>query len=302
MDFKQIEAFAAVVRNRSFSRAAHDMFLSQPTVSSHVSTLEKELHMKLIDRTYKEAIPTAEGRVLYNYALTLLNTRDQAILSLQNFALNMNGNVKICTSSMPGKCIVPQLIAEFGKEYEEVTFNLQQKDSRGVLNSLMRHECEIGFVGEKGKDDFIYQPIAKDRMVLITPRDNRHDKMAAFGVILSDLAGERLIMREEGSGTRGTFEEKLESKGVGLDSIKVVAYISDPEAIIRAVSSGLGSAVISESAVERDSTEAEYNVIDITDYKEERTIYMVSDGKITLSPTAEAFRYFVQMKGEENVG
>lgn len=302
MEFKQIEAFVAVVRNSSFSRAAQEMYLSQPTVSCHVSALEKELNLKLIDRTYKEAIPTAEGKVLYNYALTLLNTRDQAVLSLQNFALNMNGNVKICTSSMPGKCIVPQLLAEFGKEYEKVTFTLQQKDSRGVLESLTRHECEIGFVGEKGKENFIYQPIAKDRMVFITPKYEKYNRMVNIGVCLSDLVGERLIMREEGSGTRVKFEETLERKGVPFSAVKVVAYISDTEAIIKAVSKGLGCAVVSESAIENTKAGTEYNVIDIIDYKDERTIFMVHDGKITLSPTAEAFRYFVQMKGEENVG
>ena len=113
MDFKQIEAFVNVIKYKGFSKAAEATFLTQPTISAHINSLEKELRLQLIDRTKKEAIPTAEGKLFYNYAMTMLNTREQAIYSLQNFSINIKGTIEILSSSIPGEYIVPCLVAEF---------------------------------------------------------------------------------------------------------------------------------------------------------------------------------------------
>ena len=78
MEFKQLEAFVNVVRYKSFSKAADASFLTQPTVSTHIKSLEKELGVTLIDRMGKESLPTSEGRELYRYAVNMLNTRQQA--------------------------------------------------------------------------------------------------------------------------------------------------------------------------------------------------------------------------------
>ena len=198
MDFKQIEAFVAVVRNGSFSKAAEEMFLSQPTVSSHVSTLEKELNLQLIDRTQRSAIPTAEGQRLYSYAVTLLNTRDQALHAVQNYALQINGIVRICASSVPGKVLVPKLMVQFRQKYEDVTFLYTQMDSQSVMDSILKHEYEVGFVGTKKNNGLIYEPIMKDRMVLITPQQEKYKAALESGMSLKDLQSERMILREPG--------------------------------------------------------------------------------------------------------
>lgn len=143
MDFKQIEAFVNVIKYKSFSRAAEASFLTQPTISVHINALEKELNLQLIDRTRKEALLTSEGRVFYNYAVSMLNMRSQAILAVQNFSLNMNGTVEIQTSSIPGEYIVPELISEFKKEYPEVRFVLHQSDSGQASGNIRANKGEI---------------------------------------------------------------------------------------------------------------------------------------------------------------
>ena len=297
MDFKQIEAFVAVVRNRSFSKAAEEMFLSQPTISSHINTLEKELNMQLIDRTRRQAIPTPEGQRLYSYAVTLLNTRDQALYSLQNYALNISGVVRICASSVPGKVLVPKLMAKFRQKYEDVRFVYTQMDSQSVMDGILRHEYEIGFVGTKKNNGLIYEPIMKDRMVLITPQEKKYEAAVRTGMSLKDLKGERMILRESGSGTRIAFEEALNKKGISIEELDVSAYINDTGTIIHMVESGLGVAVVSEAALEKNNPVNKYYVVELNDYHQERTIYMVNDGRITLSPTAETFRFFAETKG-----
>ena len=129
MDFKQIEAFVNVVKYKSFSKAADASFLTQPTISTHVATLEKELGTKLIDRRGKEALPTKQGQILYKYAINLLNTRGKAVFALESYANEIGGVLELQASSIPGEYIVPELMAKFKEKYPLVKFYLEQSDS-----------------------------------------------------------------------------------------------------------------------------------------------------------------------------
>jgi len=94
MDFKQIEAFVSVVENKSFSKAADVCFLTQPTISARISTLEKELGVRLIDRTGREAFLTDYGKVFYKYAAEMLDTRNRATDSIHDLSKEIKGIIE----------------------------------------------------------------------------------------------------------------------------------------------------------------------------------------------------------------
>ena len=223
MDFKQIEAFVNVVKYKGFSKAAAATFLTQPTISSHINALENELNLHLIDRNRKESLLTSEGRVFYNYALSMLNMRSQAIFAVQNYALNINGVVEIQTSSVPGEYIVLDIIAAFKREYPDVRFELEQSDSSRVMENILNHKGEIGFTGVKMNNGLVYHPIMRDRAVLITPDNDKFRDMKGKAISLKTLVGEPFVLREWGSGTRDSFEKELTDKGISLADIDVVA-------------------------------------------------------------------------------
>lgn len=296
MDFKQIEAFVNVIKYKGFSKAAEATFLTQPTISAHINSLEKELRLQLIDRTKKEAIPTAEGKLFYNYALTMLNTREQAIYSLRNFSLNINGTIEIQSSSIPGEYIVPGLIAEFKAEYEKVKFRLEQSDSSLAADNIRSHKGEIGFTGHKANDGLTYKLLMKDNAVLITPRNERFMKRKGDRLMLREFINEPFILREKGSATRRALESELESKNVAGSAINVIASMNSMEAIKQAVRSGLGVSIISEVAADRVLENSGYMVFDIEDFDVGREFYLMYDDKITMSPTTETFKIFVLEK------
>ncbi|MDF2656037.1 MAG: hypothetical protein K0Q48_722 [Bacillota bacterium] len=93
MDFKQIEAFVSVVDHKSFSKAADVCFLTQPTISARISSLEKELGVRLIDRTGREAFLTDYGKVFYKYAAEMLDTRNRAADSIQGLSKEIEGMI-----------------------------------------------------------------------------------------------------------------------------------------------------------------------------------------------------------------
>lgn len=293
MDFKQIEAFVNVLKYKGFSKAAEATFLTQPTISAHINALEKELRLQLIDRTKKEAIPTAEGTLFYNYALTMLHTREQAIYALQNFSLNINGTIEIQSSSIPGEYIVPGLIAAFKKEYSKAKFRLKQSDSSLVAEQIKAHKGEIGFTGRQQEDGLAYRLLMKDKAVLITPEHERFREHDGNSLLLEDFIGEPFLLRERGSATRKTFEQELDAKGIAPTSVNVAASMNSMEAIKQAVRSGMGVSIISEAAADRQRKDKGYLVFDLGDFHVERQFYLVYNNQITMSPTAETFKFFV---------
>ena len=110
MDMKQLEAFVYVVETCSFSKAGQLLHLTQPTISSHISALERELKIKLIVRTTKETYPSDAGKLLYGYAKEILNMRENAIQAIQVFSQEMRGTITVAASTIPGQYYLPKLL------------------------------------------------------------------------------------------------------------------------------------------------------------------------------------------------
>lgn len=294
MDFKQIETFVNVARYKSFSRAAEALFLTQPTVSSHISSLEKELGATLIDRRGKESRLTKQGRAFYNYAITLINTRDRALVAMGVFGSEIRGWLDIKTSSIPGQYLVPKLVADFHKEYPEVRFRVTQSDSADVWCDISDNLGEIGFTGEFNDNGLKYEFLFQEPAVLITPATDKFKKLRAASeeIKLEDIADEMFIWREEGSATRRTFEKKLAEKGIPARS-NAIAVVNSLEVVKQFVKNGLGVSVLTGAAVENDREKQDYLVFKLDEIDLNREFYMVYNRNVTLSPAAANFRDFV---------
>ena len=117
MDIKQLEAFCMVVRQGSFSKAARVLGVSQPTVSAHISTLEKELGCELLIRTSKSILPTDKGATLLGYAQGIMSLRQKALEELSREDSRYTGSITIAASSVPAQYCLPELLSEFSREY-----------------------------------------------------------------------------------------------------------------------------------------------------------------------------------------
>ncbi len=294
MDFKQIEAFVNVIKYKSFSKAADATFLTQPTISTHISSLEKELGVTLIDRLGKESRPTKQGRAFYNYAINLINTRERAISAMGNFGKEISGQIDLRASSIPGQYIVPKLMAEFHKEYPEVTFCLEQSDSEQVWNNILDNMGEIGFTGEYQNNGLKYELLFKEPSVLITPKNEKFMQLREKSDTLSlkYIVDESLVWREEGSATRRTFEDKL-SEASNNSRLKAVATVNSLGALKQCIVNGLGVSVVSQVVVENDNGNVDYLSFKLDEVELEREFYMVYNKNTTLSPVATKFKDFV---------
>lgn len=304
MDFKQIEAFVSVAKNKSFSKGAEKIFLTQPTVSSHISSLEKELKVTLLKRNGREVTLTEEGKIFLKYAEELLNLRSKAVQNLQEFTGKISGSLVISASTIPSYYILPDIISSFKEKYKDVNFHIKTGDSKTVTKNLLEETCEIGFSGAQLEKKLCYEEIAKDELVFIAANNQRFSDINGE-IEIRDLLKLPFIIRESGSGTREIFEKGLKDLGVSINQLNITMEMDSLEGIKEAVKKGLGITVLSKFAVK---DELEYNKIKAFKLKEidfQRYIYLVTNPRNPLTPLAKTFREHVisiyKKGGLENV-
>ena len=286
MDFKQIEAFINVAKFKSFSKAANSSFLSQPAISSHIASLDKELSIQLFDRTSKEVLLTPAGESFLKYAIDILNTRDKAISHLANFNGNISGKLKLAASTTPCNTILPALLRQFHLLYPEVSFDIVENSSGEIIENIIKFDYELGMVGEPINDEKVksYELIQDDLVVISSPELDVPDTIS-----VDSLLKYTFIMREEGSATRRTFDDALQKHGFDISAIDVCFEVNNLDAIFQCVKEGLGISVVSRQISKNYSSIGLIKESYIQDLSLKRSIYLVVSSKRTLTPTAKAF-------------
>ncbi len=294
MDFRQIEAFVKVVRLRSFSKAGEALFLTQPTISAHVSSLENELGIRLLDRSNKDVLPTKAGKIFYDYAVNLLNTRDDAVHTLNRFTDQLEGRIEVVASSIPGQYLLPGVIRDFAQQYKNIRFFVFQADTKQVIREVREKRYELGLVGAAGEyEDMEYKFIKEDRLILITPNNKKYAGINTGTIAFSTLLDENFIIRELGSGTRQEFEKSLKNGGVNPKSVKVIAQMNSTEAIKKAVGLGLGVAVVSSLCIEDDLRLGRIKSFRLEGLEAKRALYVVYLKNRTMSPLLVKFKDYL---------
>jgi DNA-binding transcriptional LysR family regulator len=295
MDLHQIEIFCALIRLRSFSKTAEELYLTQPTVSGHIKNLETELGVKLVDRLGKRVVPTEAGEVLYRHGLKLLEQRDIAKQELERLSGRVSGELKIGGSTIPGAYILPALIGKFRKKHPSVSVQLVIEDTARITEAVQNGELCLGVVGAKVSDPRIEtHTYLKDELAVAVPAGHPWSQKRA--VPPSALKGEPFILREQGSGTRRIMEERLEKAGFFLADLNVVAVVGSSDAVRQAVKAGLGISILSIRAL-RDDIEARRLVaVPIEGVKMERSFSVILLKGRSRSPLCTAFLDFLLKK------
>ena len=302
MDMKQLEAFVYVVETCSFSKAGELLHLTQPTISSHIASLERELKIKLIVRTTKETYPSDAGKLLYNYAKEILSMRENAIQAIQVFSQEMRGTITVATSSIPGQYYLPRLLQSFREKYPEICFNIQMTDSADVVDMVTSRTAEVGFTGtEIDAPKCIYREFADDKLVVITPNEPRYRQHVGKGFPIRKLQEETFISRERGSGTRKETERFLQEMGLDPSQLQTAVEVRSTESIVKMVSEGMGVAVLSKSACEDYQQFGKVLAFDFDNVTLRRKLYLIKHKNNILSPIAQVFydyaKTFFKKKG-----
>lgn len=293
MDIKQLEVFVAVAKHKSFSKAARELFLTQPTVSSHIQNLENEMQCVLLNRNNKTITLTDSGKVLYNHAIIILNDCKKAIYDIKEYSGKIGGSLHIVCSSIPEAYIMPDFLDKFCNKYPNINFTIDHCDSNLVIPEILSERVTFGIVGSKIKHAHIeYTDFINDELVLITPKNINLENENGY-VNINEIKELPFIMRKEGSGTRNLIVKTLNSSPVSIQNLEIRAHVESNIAIIEMVKKGLGCSFVSALSVKDLIKRGEINSYRIKNHRFERSFYFIHSKKKIFTPTEKKFlEYF----------
>lgn len=277
--------FMTVVECGGFSAAANKLYLSQPSVSNQVRQLEQSLRTTLIDRSGARIRLTPEGEVLLEYAKRVFLLADEAVAAIRQVSGLQAGSLVAGGSTTVGTYLLPPLLAAFRKHHPSIDVNIYVGNGEQVERRLVDGEIGVAVLaGEPTAPQLVSEPILEDRLILITPPD--HPMAEARTVAPGKLAGERFLIREPGSATRGLQEEALETWGLTETG---TSEIHGPETIKQAVAAGLGVSLVSEHCVESELAAGELAAINVAPAPEPRPIVLAHRRDRLLGPAEQEF-------------
>ena len=292
MEFKQLEAFVAVVDYGSFSEAARKLYLTQPTISAHVRSLEEELHTKLILRTTKKTTITTRGYQLYDSAVRMLEIRNNL---LENFTGVQKHMIDLAASTIPSSYLLPEILAAFGKTHPDIYFHSIQADSAESINRVLDGTVDLALVGQNTRDETcVFLPFCQDKLVIATPITNHYLSLQNKTVTFEDFIKDPIIIREKGSGTKKEMDLFLERIGITPSDLNVIARMNDLEGIKKSIVNGLGISILSaRSAIDLQKTK-QILLFPLEESAHKRTFYIVYSKNRILKPHVRQFIQFIQ--------
>lgn len=290
LSIRQLEVFVALVEKGSFTKAARHLGLSQSTVSGHVADLERRLDVRLVERERSGVRPTAAGRTLLRPAREVLSAERTARMAVAELSGLLRGRLVVGGSTIPSSYLLPKLFGRFHDAHPAVSLRLVTGDSRDILARVRSADVEVGVVGAPpGGGDLDSGKIASDHLVLVVPNGHALTRKATAKV--AELLDHRLVMREEGSGTRAATEGALgELLGEEAERLEVACEVGSTEAVKAAVREGLGVAFVSDLAVRDELEQGVLAKVRVRGFDVARDFHVVTRREEFLSPAAMAFR------------
>lgn len=288
INLRQLEAFVATAEFRSFTKAAEAMYLTQSTISSHISTLERVLDVRLIQRGARQRVTlTEEGERVYRESKNILR-QCQALQDIGGQCWDNKLYLGAC--AVPGQSLLPELMADFFAQNPKSSYVLLSGDNMPLHRCLDQGKCRISFVdGALNRQSYHYHLVAEDRLVLIAPNTPEYKQLWLQGVAGEKLLDRPMILQDDAAALEGY----LLSRGMSRENLQIVAQIDDPGAMHAAVIRGLGLCVTSRLTVQKEVDTGKLLAFELTGDCT-RNIYMAWRRDCLLSNIEQKFIRFVQ--------
>jgi len=294
ISFNSFLVFHEVAKFKSFSRAAEELFVSQPAVSKHIRQLEQKLGMGLIRRGRGGFDLTEAGEILFKQTHKISNHLLEIESVLDNLKKDHHGVLKIGTTESYSKCLMPKLLSGFQTSYPSIKITLEVGNSEEIEKGLLDYKNDIGLIGlAKASSKFESVPFLKEELVLIVSLDHPLGKRKA--VSLKEIEGYPFIIRAKGSTTRRILFHAYEEFDIH-PSLLIEAGSS--EFIKQWVSEGKGVSVIVKRLGEDEERRGMIKMIPLLEklYLEVAVLYLKEE---RANPTIKAFiRYMESKKGD----
>ena len=208
MDEFRLKVFLSVVKHKSFTEAARELYISQPAISKHIKELEEKFKTRLFDRTGSKIELTKAGILLNSHAETIINNYNALEFDMNQLIGRYSGELKIGASSTISQYVIPTLLAKFINTYPDIKLSLISGNTTEIENAILRNSIDLGLVeGNYHTNDIKYQDFMNDEIVLVTRAGSKYADLDEINI--ETLKGIPLILREHGSGTLEVIEKDI---------------------------------------------------------------------------------------------
>lgn len=290
-DFR-LKVFYSVAKNLSFTRAAKELFVSQPAITKHINELERQYSARLFDRTGGKIMLTEAGRMLLEHCSRILDEYNRMEYDMSLLNARSSGHISIGASTTIAQYVLPQILAEFTERYPKIEVSLTNGNSRDIEKALMNHDIDLGMVeGKSHTAGLQYEPFLEDELVAIVK--SAGNESLPEEITAQELCRLPLVIREQGSGTLEVIETELEQHGIKPQELNIRIRMGSTEAIKAFLRHSRSMGIVSVFSVREELARGIFRVIDITGITFSRHFcFVASAGKD--SPLTEKFKEFTR--------
>lgn len=285
LDLSRLRIFVAVARAGSFTRAAEELSLRQPTVSQQIQVLERGLRTRLFERLGRGIQLTTAGTALLGYAERILELVDEAQAATREAAGLALRTLRLGAGNTLATYILPDLLARLRWERPDVVVQIIVGNTEQLIDAVLDHRVELALVGSPILDNRLsIHPFLRDELVVIAPPDEPWSSRSS--IRLDELHSQTLLMREPGSALQASLQEILREHEVEPEHTITLGNL---EAIKRSVEAGLGVSIVPEIAVRREVQSGALHALSIVEQLDERSFNYIYRTDRVLSPPARIF-------------
>lgn len=284
----QLKVFESVARHLSYTRAAAELFLTQPTVSLQIKQLENLVALPLFEQMGKRIYLTEAGQELYQYSRAIAQQIADMELALDELKGLERGKLNISVVST-ANYFAPHLLAKFCLRYQGVTVSLNVSNRENVLKQLADNLTDLAIMGQPPDGlDIVSESFMENPLVIIAPSD--HPLCGMRKIPVKRLAQEIFLVREAGSGTRNAMErffveQKIKiNRGMETDT---------SEAVKQAVQAGMGLGIMSRHTIELELITNRLEILDVDGFPIIRHWHIVHRKNKRFSNVAKTFKDFL---------
>jgi DNA-binding transcriptional LysR family regulator len=288
---QQLRILKAVATEKSFTRAAEILYLSQPSLSKQIKSLEKNLDISLINRENNKISLTENGKVFLQYSERILGLCEESCRALIDLKNGNRGNLRIGASQTIGTYLMPGVLALFAQSYPQIDLKVQVNSTRIVAKNIMNREIDLAIVGgdipNELKKKLTVEDFVEDELSLILSK--LHPFAKRKKISKDDLYHLNFITLNSNSTIRKFVDTILKENSIETKQLKIVMQLNSIEGIKTAVSLGLGAAFVSSSAIEKEIELEKIVIIKIDNIKITRTLSIISNPECYKSKAFELF-------------
>ncbi|GGF15569.1 LysR family transcriptional regulator [Flavobacterium limi] len=274
MDFR-LKVFYTVALRLNFTKAATELYISQPAVSKHIQELEETYKIKLFERNGSKIALTPAGEILLKHTKNIFEIYREIDFDMSSFRNERQGLLRLGSSTTISQYIISPVLARFHQKQQDIKVNLLNGNTEQIENALINKEIEIGIVEGQSKNQLIkYVPFIKDELVLVCSAQNPLAKQNEIS--LEDLKAIKFITRERGSGTLEVIEYALKQVGVKLSDLQIEMQLGNTESIKSYLLNSDCFAFMSIHAVGKELKNNELIVLDVENLTIERYFYIIT--------------------------